>query len=380
MIDIAIIGAGPAGLSTALATHLYSRKRGNDLEVLVVDKDKRLGNKPCGGMVLWPAQCLLPEVTRLPGIFITGIRIVYRDIDKVIRFKEPVAKNIGREELSHLFMRYLDRIDIHVETGFLVRDVVMEKDSVRIRGSKEIRAKIVVGADGAVSLVRRKIFKTSLNLGDFGVAYQVWVDKDPETTDSINEFYYGKEYSPGGYSWVFPHINHFRVGVGYLMKYSKGVQPEYYIRKILKKNNMTQNKIIRRESFLVPLSGGVKKLVQRRAILVGDAAHQVAPLTGAGIHLAIRAGFLTGRILAESFNGNDFSIKNLLRYEKLWRRCSWELRAQRILIDYLLKKGSSTLQKGYEYFLRDFADVLVEKKRLYELVMKYLSTRLRKLL
>ena len=375
MKDIIIIGAGPAGLATALSLMLHAKKNGVSPEILIVDKNLSPWEKPCGGMILRDAFRIFPSISTLPGVEISGIRIVYRNIDNVIWYSEPIGKNIGRKTLLKFFFKHLDKLGIDLELGFLVRSVSAEKDHVSILGKRRIRARVIVGADGAASITRRIIFRKGIKLRDFGLAYQVWV-KSSNSLEPINEFYYGREYSPAGYAWVFPHVDHLRIGIGALADRVNTSSLRIYLKKLLKlkRRKFNEIKIIREDSFLVPLSGGLKPIVHGRILLVGDAAHQVSPLSGAGIHLAIKAGALVGKVLADYFSNEKPRENILIKYEKVWNSMyGRRLRLEKILVDFLLMHGSKFgKNKIRGDLIKAFADVLVGQKDVKYLVMKYL--------
>jgi flavin-dependent dehydrogenase len=78
---------------------------------------------------------------------------------------------------------------------------------------------------------------------------------------------------------------------------------------------------------LIPCGGVVKPAAMRRALLVGDAAGMVSPVTAGGIHMALRHGLLTGHAIADFLSGRgpdpvehlaqsypSFRLKRLLRF------------------------------------------------------------------
>jgi digeranylgeranylglycerophospholipid reductase len=79
--------------------------------------------------------------------------------------------------------------------------------------------------------------------------------------------------------------------------------------------------VIEVNAGVVPLGGMANQLVADNIMLVGDAARQVNPLTGAGVRFAVRAGKMAGEIAARSVEVGDYSKAYLRQYEM---RCKQE--------------------------------------------------------
>ncbi len=86
----------------------------------------------------------------------------------------------------------------------------------------------------------------------------------------------------------------------------------------------------------LPVGGLVPAMADDRLLLAGDAAGQVVPLTGAGIHAGLAGGALAGEVAAESLEAGDQSARFLRAYEERYRdpwgqRIERSLRARRAL-------------------------------------------------
>jgi digeranylgeranylglycerophospholipid reductase len=68
----------------------------------------------------------------------------------------------------------------------------------------------------------------------------------------------------------------------------------------------------------VPCAPTLRKIVADGLMLVGDAAHQVNPLSGAGIVTAMLAGKIAGRVAAEAIHEDDVSANRLQQYAREW--------------------------------------------------------------
>ena len=202
-------------------------------------------------------------------------------------------------------------------------------DGSRVVGVKAIRegeeiefiAKVVIGADGHWSIVRRsaglaRYFKDYVTCAQYQLG---GLDLEDPT---VNEFWMGEKYAPGGYAWVFPKSREVaNVGLGVRVKHTK--PPIEYLKDFIAQDPRFRNaKILRTNGGICPVCGTLDKIVADGLMLVGDAAGQLIPMTGAGIHSAIEAGKIAGRVAAEAVQEGNVSAKRLSAYrvefDKYW--------------------------------------------------------------
>jgi len=176
-------------------------------------------------------------------------------------------------------------------------------------------AKVVIGADGHWSITRRsagldRYFK------DYVTCAQYQLSGLDLETPSVNEFWMGEKYAPGGYAWVFPKSREVaNVGLGVRVKHTK--PPIKYLKDFVAQDPRFMNaEILNRNGGICPVSGTLDRIVMDGLMLVGDAAGQLIPMTGAGIHSAIEAGKMAGRVAAEAVKEGDVSEKRLSAYRE----------------------------------------------------------------
>ena len=68
----------------------------------------------------------------------------------------------------------------------------------------------------------------------------------------------------------------------------------------------------------VPCATTLKKIVADGLMLVGDAAHQVNPISGGGITTAMIAGKIAGGVAAKAIEEDDVSENRLAQYARDW--------------------------------------------------------------
>jgi digeranylgeranylglycerophospholipid reductase len=200
----------------------------------------------------------------------------------------------------------------------------------------EFYAKVVIGADGHWSLIRRRSGLRRY-FPDYVTCAQYQLGGLDLEDPSVNEFYIGSNYAPGGYAWVFPKSKFVaNVGLGVRKKHTKA--PIEYLKDFCDNDPRFRNaKILRKNGGICPVSGTLDRVTMDGLILVGDAAGMLVPMTGAGIHSSIESGKIVGRKAAEAIAVGDVSEKKLnefrVEFDKYWGKRIKESRRVLEMID-----------------------------------------------
>ena len=306
-LDVAIVGAGPAGAAAALALG------GRGLRVGIVEKAVPPRYKTCGGGVLRRAAALLPLDIR------AAVERECRVAEMVhhgpaLRFAckrtGPIISMVMRDRFDHLITQAAQQAGAQLFAGTAVLDVTPGEDHVRLATSAgEIRARFVIAADGANSLVARKTGRPELR----GVvpALECEVTLAPEAMEPLMRtarFDFGLV--PAGYAWVFPKRDHLSIGV-LTTKRGAANLPEYY-RRYLDVLGIGTPLHEERHGYIIPCRPRDGAFGARRILFVGDAAGLADPVTAEGI----TAGILSGQLAARAILDGDFSeraVKRLYR-------------------------------------------------------------------
>ena len=223
-----------------------------------------------------------------------------------------------------VFDKYLAIESAKAGTDVMVKTTV--KDLIRKEGKVcgvvakhlgetiEIKANVVIAADGIESNLAYKSGLNSLkNPDDICSCAQyelVGLDIDPH----LLEFYFGRLIAPGGYSWIFPKGDGIaNVGVGVRNSTETAY---YYLKKFVSKFDATPVEL---NVGGVPLSGPMDKTYNDGFLVVGDAAGQVDPITGGGIHITASCARIAGEVAAEAIKEENVSSMFLRRYDEKWR-------------------------------------------------------------
>jgi len=216
--------------------------------------------------------------------------------------------------------------------GFTVTDVLKEGERVvgvsgimaRAEGegkALEFRADVVVGADGAGSVVARKLGSVNGDEAHQCAAARAYYENVEGLSDKI-ELHFVKESLPG-YFWIFPLPNkRANVGIGMIvrdMKKNKVNLPQV-MQAILENNPLFKERFknARRasdmKSWILPLASKRTKIHGHGYVLVGDAASLIDPFSGEGVGNGLTSSRIASRTILKAFGKKDFSEAALAEY------------------------------------------------------------------
>lgn len=296
--DAVVVGGGPAGATAAADLARMGRR------TLLLDKAGRI--KPCGGAV--PPRLIrdfeIPEsqiVARAKSAMmispadqrvdmpIDGGSVGMVDRDHFDEWLRERARHAGAERRAGAFLG-VER-DANGVAVVSYRPKGAAKDAPPVK----VRARAVVGADGANSAVARDAIKGGGET-PFVFAYHEVIKSPaagaPLFDGSRCDIYYQGELSPDFYAWVFPHGETTSVGVG---SANKGFSLRGAVGALRGKTGLDAMETVRCEGAPIPLKALKRWDNGKDVILAGDAAGCVAPASGEGIYYAM----VGGRMAAE---------------------------------------------------------------------------------
>ena len=290
MHDVIIVGGGVAGC------YLASKLAG--LNILLIEKNKRVTLKDSGivskdFLSFFDSSLVKDEITKMEAFSPSGNSFTLGN-------GNPFAYIIKRVEFSkHLRAIAKNNAEIIYEN---VLGVTYGKDCVTVHTTGGThQGKIVVGCDGANSIVRRyaRIQRPFLSLG-------ILVKTQGKMAGDINVFF-NKHFSPDFFAWIIPQNNEYGT--------ISSIRPREYLQHFEKKQFLPGGQKI---AYLIPT--GYVKSYSDRMLLIGDACGQNKPLTGGGIMFSLRATLHAASAIENAFERDRFDAKLLKQYEADWKK------------------------------------------------------------
>jgi len=306
--DIIVVGAGPAGSAAALT----AAEQG--ASVLLLEEHEKIGvplqcaealpRSSVNGYLdikpEWICQSLSGSIVRAPDG--DEFKVTYPDVGWIL----------DRTRLDHELAQIAKDKGATVRTkakaiGIQDDAVIVSEDNTQ----KKYTFKYLIGADGIASRVG-KWMGIDTRLGPYGIEVCAGyvlegIDVDPHYA----RFFFGHEYAPGGYAWLFPKS-------GTSANVGLGIAPP----KTKKKAYAFLKKWIRREFpdavIKEKIFGGVPARVLEQFsgnnfFLVGDAARFTDPLSGAGIANGIKSGVIAARSAVLRLHGKKDMYEKEIR-------------------------------------------------------------------
>jgi menaquinone-9 beta-reductase len=308
---IVIIGAGPAGLVAAISA--VRRAPEMRAQLLVVEAKVHPREKICAGAVGGRGQHILSVLGALPAVAEVPIRQASLQTKRarLISPELPLGSVVRRAEFDFALLKISRGLGIKVTEACIVRTIVQTPDCAILETSQGLmRARVVVGADGVGSLVRRALAESSAARdagsprGTFrmpGSAQVLEVDTEACAEDGAHRIHFDlSDSSFPGYFWDFPTLvegTHMMCRGVYALKRPntendlEALLAVYLARRGLDLAHYRKKRFAERGFPLASaLSAG-------RLMLIGEAAG-IDPVTGEGIAQAIEYGDLAGAYLA----------------------------------------------------------------------------------
>lgn len=362
--DAIIVGAGPVGGYAALELS----KRG--AKILMLEEHSEIGRPfQCAGLVT-------PEAMVKVGLEHTILSDV---VGARIHSPKGNPVPIGTEERvrTHVVCRKLFDQGLVAAamaegatlwlssqpTGVEITDTGVNLDVMRDGKNLSISAKLLIGADGAHSWVRR-----TLKLGnpkEWMIGFQIEVT-GYSGKDGWLDMYTGQEVAPGLFAWVIPNGETHRVGVWSRPEDLEGRSCEQLVENLMSHPLWAERFANCRETarHCGPIPAGmVRKPFAERALLLGDAAGLAKPTTGGGIGPGFQQVDNLVEALSIALSTNSLTQKQLKRICKPLRDMRKSQDQSRALRDFFVtSRSDEELERNFSLFAKPEVLELINSK------------------
>jgi geranylgeranyl reductase family protein len=330
--DVAIVGAGPAGSSTAITL----AQRG--YHVALIDRAVFPRDKLCGDFlnpINWPVLDELDvsqDVLARPHAEISTFRITAADGAEAFSAlpmagERQFGLGLRRFHLDHVLLERAKRVGVSVNEGVKVTAVEMDSHGWRLdidRGGEHVsaRAKFVVGADGRQSSIARQLGVGSHRTKpSTSVGFEIQLRNVSAVTGSVEIHQFG-----GGYAGV-ARVDENTINLGFAVQRSllgRSVSFESLRERFLCHNSVLDKLLSASEPVSAlrsvwPVYFPRRKCFGAGFLLVGDAARVTEPVTGEGIFFALRSGQLAATTIAAALREGNLSMVRLSEYDRACR-------------------------------------------------------------
>lgn len=316
---VSIVGGGLAGCSTAI--HLATLRPDLIRHLEILEKSRFPRDKPCGGGLTGLAIGLLQsfdsEILKHGAVRIAYVLLAAGKKIRPLRLNQPMAV-VHRRALDHRIAKVAMERGISLREGVAVRAAKVGVNGATIDvegGDRSIKARALIGADGARSVIRPAVSNRRRGLARLiEVVTPDRLDQAPHLRSTIVFDFSAIAAGLQGYTWRFPceidgrpHINW---GI-----FDSGIHedaPRAHLPVILKEFMASNDYPTSREDWI---SHPVRRFhpdddfSAPNIILIGDAAG-VDPALGEGISLALDYGDLAANALIDAFDRSDFSFRD----------------------------------------------------------------------
>ncbi len=347
--DVIVVGAGPAG--AAAASHLARHA----LSVLLIDRSAFPRDKVCGDFV---GPVAVAELDAL-GI---GRRRSFSDSNTIRRAAVHLDGRVLVERPlpvggDYTFGRVVPRLDLDAwivdtavrEGARLVEDfhvasvrhgsdgVVSVADSA---GTRTLRARVVIGADGSNSTVARAVRGGSPPRGDRIVAVRAYYDGVAGPADRADLYFSGNSFP--GYYWLFPTgADTANVGVGMALETVPPVRE--HLRDLLddlvahdgalRERLESAHRLGKVVGWPLTTYNPSLPIVADGVVLVGDAAGLINALNGEGIQYALLSARWAADAVAVALAAGDTSHAGFEPYaQRIERELGTDLNVARLVV------------------------------------------------
>jgi flavin-dependent dehydrogenase len=314
VLDVVIVGAGPAGVATALA--LVQRAPALAGKIVCLDRARFPRAKPCGGGLTGHAHQALRQLglaVRVPSIACRSGGLIYGHASADVALERPV-EIVRREDFDADLVAQARARGIEIVEGEGVDAFTVDADagrvSVRTSRGRALLARVLVGADGAGSRVRKALSPSRADDGSATVIplrlfrAEIAAPAALQLGERMIYDFSPMDHGLRGYVWLFPVFGD-RINVGvmhYPSRHLPGAEIERLLRRTLAAHGV---------ELPSPARGWPAWRYDPRAriagphlVCVGDAAG-IDPLTGEGIAVGLEHGIVAADAIVRALDSGD---------------------------------------------------------------------------
>jgi geranylgeranyl reductase family protein len=290
--DVAVIGAGPAGLAAASAAAAAGAR------TIVLERAEHPRYKTCGGGLIGASRAVADGLIEVPvRDEITSATFTLRGGQEYTRSDgAPVLAMVVREEFDAALLRRAQENGAQVRQRAQVRAVDQGdgRATARLADGTEVAARVIIGADGSSGVTARHV-GAEFDQVDLGLELEIAVP-DPVAERWAGRVLLDWGKIPTSYGWLFPKGD--RLTVGVIAARGQGDATKAYLREFTARLGLAGFAAVHDSGHLTRCRSDNSPLRRGQVIVAGDAAGLLEPWTREGISFALRSGTMAGQYAA----------------------------------------------------------------------------------
>jgi digeranylgeranylglycerophospholipid reductase len=317
--DVLIAGAGPAGLSAAVA----AAKAG--LRVAVFERSKEIGYPVHTSGGSW-----ITELRRLsvPDKFMHPIRtgkFLAPAATASFSYEPPVSCILDVRGFYQHLAAQAAHAGADIFPGAGVERAIWDNDrpcGLQARKHGKFFAPLLIDASGAAGVLAQQMnLRGPITRYGLGAEYDCYWPEWPQDTIAL---LFGR-LAPKGYGWVFPHGEaRVRIGIGVLHP-DTAANPHEQLHALLARGEIAGCRLDHRAALefhrgTIPAAPPLAKTSAAGFMVVGDAGNLISTLLGEGIRFALDVGRMAGEVAREAHQAGRFDAAFLGRFDERWRK------------------------------------------------------------